>query len=135
MHLTILTTSDSAKVKGKIAKSKYTISYSLPAQLNFTEPHVARLIDVVGSFKSSLYVEADFVQGSFQNGNYKPFLGFKNTTSIKPWVPILNTLPREGLIALTAISGGTLEKNPFVCVVFEIAPASSIYGATNATEL
>ena len=107
------------------------VSYSLALPLTFTEPHYARLANVLG-FDGSLLVLADFVaDSSHLNGRSAQFLGVSPIESPPLWVPLAsNFISSVGNLFIENCLGETeIPLEADITLVIEIAPKSWIASA------
>ena len=112
----------------------YYISYNLAEQLDFTEPHCARLLWASGTIKASCLLFADFVKRTYVNGELEPFLGGTASEALVGWVPLAsNKIQQIGYYYIRRSDSGKINDDKKFTIIVEIAPQAFIYGAQKST--
>jgi hypothetical protein len=124
-------------VVNNFTKGSHLYSYHLNEQLNFTEPHYARLL-YLGGASDSCFVFADFVERQNINGELHPFLGCSaKQGNINSWVRLSsNHIPTCGYIQLRPTSPHRpLSATSTHTIIIEIASESFVHGAKSQDKL
>lgn len=133
MSQIIYVNSKQSHIHERQAFGDYITSYTLPHNLEFSEPHYARLVHAGGA-KGVISVSADFVKKQTVNGATRHFLGCSSPASIRPWLPLANPgcLPASGFLYIYSTDGTKLGPTQNFTIIIEIAPHSLVYGTNGA---
>jgi hypothetical protein len=112
-------------------KQAVRLTYTLPTDLHFEKPHVARLATISGT-SGNVVVSCSFVKPQNFNDEKKQVLGFNGVAAVNPWVALQsNFIPSVGEIEVELIAKTTTFKPEDIYklfVVIEVAPQHGTHG-------
>ena len=101
-----------------------SFSYSLAKEHNFSDQNFVKLLKIWGEVRN-IYVYSDFVEPQDVGGKLVPILGC-SIESANTWVPLKNnTIPKQGWLTLTSVSGNPIKTRKNITIWLAVAPKIS----------